>query len=59
MLDQKNPYAQHEFLALNTFLSYLSKKSDAKIYIYSPSLLRKGKKPMGIKNICIRNLQYL
>ena len=32
------PYTQHEFLALNTYLSSASKKSDAKIYILQPFL---------------------
>ena len=27
-------YTQHEFQALSTYLSYFSKKADAKIYIY-------------------------
>ena len=28
------PYTQHEFLALNSYLQSVSKKSDAEIYIY-------------------------
>ena len=50
-LKAKIPYTQHEFLALNTYLSSFSKKSDDKIFIvYQKALIRTFHISFWLKN---------